>query len=81
MPCVQSAFSALEVKMGRSGQDEHAGKPGITSDEKKGGVVSCGRFPRNARYLIFSVFRLRNETEPHFELRTEFPGMLCDSGR
>ena len=45
IPCVQSAFSALEVKMSRGGQDELAGKSGITSDEKKGGVVSCGPFP------------------------------------
>ena len=44
IPCVQSPFLALEVKMGRGGQDEPAGKSGITSDEKKGGVVSCGPF-------------------------------------
>ena len=32
--------------MGRGGQDEPAGKSGINSDEKKGGVVvSCGPFP------------------------------------
>ena len=37
-------FSALEVKMGRGGQDEPAGTSGITSDEKNGGVVSCGPF-------------------------------------
>ena len=59
--------------MGRGGQDEPAGEPGITSDEKKGGVMSCGPFRffpcrsvvempdiRGAsRLLIFSVFRLR----------------------
>ena len=28
-----------------SGQDKLAGKSGITSDEKKGGVVSCEPFP------------------------------------
>ena len=31
-------FSVLEVKMGRGGQDEPAGKSGITLDEKKDGV-------------------------------------------
>ena len=31
--------------MGRGGQLELVGKSGITSDEKKGGVVSCGPFP------------------------------------
>ena len=45
IPCVQSAFSVLGVKMGRGGQDEPAGKSGITSDEKKGDVLSYGPFP------------------------------------
>ena len=31
--------------MGRGGQDERAGKSGITSNEKKGGVVSYRPFP------------------------------------
>ena len=31
--------------MGRGGQDELAGKSGITLDEKKSSVVSCGPFP------------------------------------
>ena len=31
--------------MGRGEQDEPARKSGITSDEKKGGVVICGPFP------------------------------------
>ena len=39
------ALPAFEVKMGRGGQDEPAGKSGITSDEKRGGVASCGPFP------------------------------------
>ena len=38
-------FSMLEMKMGHSGQDELVGKSGITLDEKKRGVVSCGPFP------------------------------------
>ena len=38
-------YSALEMKMGRGGQDEPAGKSEITSNEKMGGVVSCGPFP------------------------------------
>ena len=41
IPCLSKA---LKVKMGRGGQDELAGKSGIISDEKKGGVVSCGPF-------------------------------------
>ena len=31
--------------MGCGGQDDLAGKSGITPDEKKGGVMSCGLFP------------------------------------
>ena len=31
--------------MGRGGRDKPAGKSGITSDEKKGSVVSCEPFP------------------------------------
>ena len=34
IPC-EVLFSALEVKMGSGGQDEPAGKSGITSDEKR----------------------------------------------
>ena len=38
-------YSALMVKMGRGEQDKPAGKSGITSDVKKGGVASSGPFP------------------------------------
>ena len=31
--------------MGHGGHDGLAGKSGITSDEKKGSVMSCGLFP------------------------------------
>ena len=31
--------------MGRGEQGEPAGKSGITSDQRTGGVVSCGPFP------------------------------------
>ena len=31
--------------MSRGEQDRPAGKSDITSDEKKGGIVSCGPFP------------------------------------
>ena len=31
--------------MGHGGQDKPAGKSGITSDEKKDGILSCGPFP------------------------------------
>ena len=62
-------FSALEVKMGHGGQDETGEKSEITSDEKKGSVMSCGPFPicsvvempdiqSASRLLIFSVFGL-----------------------
>ena len=37
-------FSVLEVKIGHGGQDEPPKKSGITSEERKGGVVSCGLF-------------------------------------
>ena len=77
--------------MSRGGQDKPAGKPGITSDEKKcSGVVSCGPFPspqrgQNARYprsfQTCNIFCILFAWEPHFELSTEFPGMLCDSRR
>ena len=30
--------------MGHGEQDESAGKSGITSDQRTGGVVSCGSF-------------------------------------
>ena len=30
--------------MGRGGQDDPAGKSGVISDEKRGGVVSCRPF-------------------------------------
>ena len=76
-------YSALEIKMGRGGQDELAGKSGITSDEKKGGVVSCGPFPipwrgRNARYPRCSrtcnIFCILFAWEPHFVNRVpNFP--------
>ena len=46
--------------MGRGRQDEPAGTSGITSNDEKGGVLSCGPFPipifRSAS--IFSVFCL-----------------------
>ena len=41
---VPTMLAALEVKMGRGGQDEPARKSGITSNEKKGSIVSCGPF-------------------------------------
>ena len=48
MPLVNTSrselYSALKVKTGRGGQDELAGKSGITSDEEKGSIVSCGSF-------------------------------------
>ena len=31
--------------MGHGGQNKPAGKSGITLDERKGSVVSCGPFP------------------------------------
>ena len=62
-------YSAPEVKIGHGGQDELVGKSGITSNEKKGSVMSCGHIPfcrvvemlntRSASSLIiFSVFCL-----------------------
>ena len=55
--------------MSRGGQDKLAEKSGITLDEKKGGIVSCGPFPTRSmvempdirsasRLIIFSVFCL-----------------------
>ena len=38
-------YLVLKMKMGRGGQDKLLGKFGITSDEKKGSIVSCGHFP------------------------------------
>ena len=38
-------YSVFEVKMGHGGQDELAGNSGISSDKKKGDIVSCGPFP------------------------------------
>ena len=38
-------FLVLEVKMSGGKQGEPAGKSGITSDQRKVGVVSCGSFP------------------------------------
>ena len=48
-------LSALEVKLGHGRQDKLAGNSGITSDEEKGGIVSCGPFliqlhEQNAQY-------------------------------
>ena len=44
--CVQGAFQRSRRQlMGRGGQVEPAGKSGITSNEKKGGVISCRPFP------------------------------------
>ena len=37
-------LSSLKVKMGCGGQEEQAGKFGITLDEKKGGIMGCGPF-------------------------------------
>ena len=69
--CVQSAFSALGVKMGRGGQDESAGT-GLESLRMRNRAVSwvVGHFPSRSvvqmpdirgvsRLLIFSVFHLR----------------------
>ena len=55
--------------MGRGEQDEPAGKSGITSGQRTGGVVSCGPFKSRgvvempdissaSRLVIFSVFCL-----------------------
>ena len=37
--------SVLEVNMGHGEQDELTGKSGITSNQRTGGIVSCGPFP------------------------------------
>ena len=63
--------------MGRGGHDSLAGKSGITSDEKKG--QCCELWAISHPIVWCSVFRLRGN--PYFELSTEFPGILCDSGR
>ena len=55
--------------MGRGKQGELVGKSGVTSDQRTGGVVSCGPFPATSvvempniqsasRLVIFSVFCL-----------------------
>ena len=71
IPCIQSAFSVLEVKMGRGGQDEPAGEVwNHFGWEKKAASWVVGNFPsRNmvempdireaSRLVIFSVFCLR----------------------
>ena len=41
--------------MGRGGQDEPAGKSGITLDKKKSSVVSCGPFCHPIAWSKFPI--------------------------